>query len=192
MVTTPALEIKAFTTSATWAAWLKKHHDSSAGLWLRLYKKGSGTRSVNYAQALDEALCWGWIDGQARPFDETSWLTRFTPRRARSAWSKRNREHVARLQSEGRIQPSGWAQVQAAQADGRWDQAYDSPANAKVPDDFLQALADDIKALEFFQTLNRSNQYAIAYRLQTAKQAATRQRRFDVLLAMMKAGQRVL
>ena len=181
---------KAFKTAAAWGKWLAAHHARSDGLWLRLYKKASGVPSIDHAQALEEALCWGWIDGQGRPLDERSWLQRFTPRRARSPWSKRNQDHVARLSREGRMQPSGLAEVEAAKADGRWGRAYDSPANAKVPDDFLRALRRDPQALAFFQGLNRANVFAICYRLQTARKPETRQRRLDAILQMMKDGRK--
>jgi uncharacterized protein YdeI (YjbR/CyaY-like superfamily) len=181
-----ALEIRAFATPAAWSAWLRKHHARSAGLWIKLYKKQSGVRSITQPQALDEALCWGWIDGQARPLDDQAWLQRFTPRRARSTWSRRNRERVAQLLAEGRMRPSGMAQVAAAKADGRWERAYDSPANSKVPADFLRALAKDKRAEAFFKTLNRANLYAISYRLQTARRPETRERRFGQILLMMK------
>ncbi|MGE0359486.1 MAG: YdeI family protein [Vicinamibacterales bacterium] len=143
-----------------------------------------------HAAALDEALCWGWIDGQARPFDDDSWLQRYTPRRVRSAWSKRNRDLVARLEAEGRMQPSGRAQIEAAQADGRWARAYDSPANAEVPADFLRELRRHKGALAFFRSLNRANVFAVVYRLQTAKRPETRQRRLAQLVQMMKDGRK--
>lgn len=185
-----ARNTKAFKTPSAWAQWLETHHDTAPGLWVRFYKKASGVRSITYAEALDEALCWGWIDGQAKPFDERSWLQRYTPRRPRSAWSKRNREHVARLTEEGRMRPSGLAQVEAARADGRWDRAYDSPANIQVPADFLEALTREPQAETFFKTLNRVNHYAIAYRLQTAKKAETRQRMLERFLQMMRDGRK--
>jgi uncharacterized protein YdeI (YjbR/CyaY-like superfamily) len=180
--------IRRFTTPKQWAAWLEKNHAASQGLWIRFFRKDSDTPSITHAQALDEALCWGWIDGQAKPHDEQSWLQRFTPRRPRSAWSKRNRDHVARLEREARMQPSGRAQVDAAKADGRWRQAYDSPANSQVPQDFQRALAKNKKAMAFFKTLNRANLYAIGYRLQTAKKPETRQRRLDRIMQMMEEG----
>lgn len=182
---------KIFATPAAWGAWLATHHHGSDGVWLRFFKKSTGKQTLNHPQALDEALCWGWIDGQARPFDGESWLQRYTPRRARSAWSKRNRELVARLEREGRMQPSGRAQVAAAQADGRWDRAYDSPSATQVPDDFLRALRRHKGALAFFRTLNRANVFAICYRLQTAGKPETRQRRFDALLKMIKDRRRL-
>jgi uncharacterized protein YdeI (YjbR/CyaY-like superfamily) len=160
-------------------------------VWLRFFKKGSGVRSLTHAEALDEALCWGWIDGQARPYDKRSWLQRFTPRRPGSGWSKRNREHVARLERENRMKPSGREQVDAAKRDGRWGRAYDSPANAQVPSDFLQALRRHRVALAFFKSLNRANVYAICYRLQSARKPETRQRRFERLLQLMKVGKKL-
>jgi uncharacterized protein YdeI (YjbR/CyaY-like superfamily) len=184
-------ESRAFPTPKAWGAWLKKHHAASPGLWIKLYKKSSGVRSITHAQALDEALCWGWIDGQARPLDDRSWLQRFTPRRSRSTWSKRNRDHVARLITESRMQPSGLAEVSLAKADGRWKQAYDSPSASKLPKDFLEALAGHKRAEAFFKTLNRANLYAISYRLQTAKKPETRARRFHRLLQMMKQGKKL-
>ena len=135
----PRVTTKTFTSSEDWARWLAQNYARVDGVWLRFFKKDSGVRSLTHAGALDEALCWGWIDGQARPCDARSWLQRYTPRRPRSAWSKRNREHVARLEREGRMKPSGHEQVDAAKADGRWDRAYDSPANIDVPVDFLHA-----------------------------------------------------
>ena len=182
--------IRPFATPKALGAWLRRHHAGSSGLWIMFYKKSSGVRSITYAQALDEALCWGWIDGQARPFDEQAWLQRFTARRARSGWSKRNRTRVARLTKEGRMQPSGLAEVTAAKADGRWAKAYDSPSASQVPADFLKALAKDRKAEAFFKTLNRTNLYAITYRLQTAKKPETRARRFEQILRMMKEGKK--
>jgi uncharacterized protein YdeI (YjbR/CyaY-like superfamily) len=182
--------ITPFATAASWAAWLKKNRARIEGVWIRFYKKGSGVRTITYAEALDEALCWGWIDGQVRPLDAQSWIHRFTPRRARSAWSKRNREHVARLTKEGRMRPEGLARVAEAKADGRWERAYDPPSAHTIPDDFLKALARDKKAEAFFLGLNRANLYAISYRLQTAKKPETRARRFEQILAMMKSGQK--
>jgi uncharacterized protein YdeI (YjbR/CyaY-like superfamily) len=183
----PRVTAKTFKASEGWAKWLAQHHARSDGVWLRFFKKDSGVRSLTHAEALDEALCWGWIDGQARPYDTGSWLQRFTPRRPRSGWSKLNREHIARLERENRMKPSGRERVDAAKRDGRWDRAYDSPANAEVPQDFLQALRRHKGALAFFTSLNRANVYAICYRLQTARTLETRQRRFEQLLQLMKA-----
>lgn len=171
-----------------WAAWLTRHHAESDGVWLRLFKKATGRQTLDRAAVLDEALCWGWIDGQARPLDADSWLQRYTPRRVRSPWSKRNRDIVARLEADGRMQPPGRAEVERAKADGRWDMAYDSPANAEPPEDFLNALRRHKGALAYFKTLNRASVFAICYRLQTAKKPETRQRRLDALVQMMKDG----
>lgn len=185
-------ETRAFATAADWADWLARHHDRPEGLWLRFYKKASGTPSVTYAEALDEALCWGWIDGQVRTCDDKSYLQRFTPRRPRSNWSKRNREHVARLDAEGRMQPAGRAQVEAARHDGRWDRAYDSPAALTVPDDFLRALRRHRGALAHFRSLPRANLYAVCYQLQTARRPETRQRRLDRFVQVMKDRGRIV
>jgi uncharacterized protein YdeI (YjbR/CyaY-like superfamily) len=182
----------AFKTPAQWAAWLKANHARSSGLWVRLYKKASGVASINYAQALDEALCWGWIDGQKRSYDALSYLQRFSPRRSRSAWSQINTGHVARLLKAKRMRPSGLAQVDAAKKDGRWAAAYGGQRKAEVPADFLKALAEDKAALAFFKGLSKSDHFAVYYRLQSAKKPETRQRRFDALLALIKAGKKVL
>lgn len=149
-------------------------------------EKGSGIASVTYDEALDVALCYGWIDGQRKTFDSEFFLQKFTPRRSRSLWSKRNIKKVAELIAAGRMRPSGMAEIEAAQQDGRWDAAYDSPKNMVVPEDFLQALRANEEASAFFDTLSRSNVYAIAWRLATAQKPETRQRRFDALLAMLE------
>ncbi|MBN2611084.1 MAG: hypothetical protein JXB00_05970 [Bacteroidales bacterium] len=155
------LQIISFASGKEWRNWLEQNHQTYAGIWLRIYKKGTGISSINHDEALDEALCYGWIDGQARKYDEESYLQKFTPRRKRSTWSKRNIEHIARLEQEGKMKPSGWKEVEAAKADGRWDKAYDSPRNMEIPEDFLFELSKDKKALDFFKTLNKTNLYAI-------------------------------
>lgn len=185
------LPIMPFTDSDAYEVWLAEQHDLSSGIWMRLYKIKSGITSINYAQALDVALCYGWIDGQKKSYDDDSWLQRFTTRRPKSIWSKRNREHIARLTESGRMKPKGLAEVEAAKADGRWEQAYDSASNMVVPEDFLAELAKDKKAEAFFQTLNKANVYAIAWRLQTAKKAETRARRMNVILEKMKKGEKL-
>jgi uncharacterized protein YdeI (YjbR/CyaY-like superfamily) len=154
-------------------------------------KKASGIASVTHDEALDVALCYGWIDGQRKTQDDTYFLQKFTPRRPKSLWSKRNIEKIAALTAAGKMQPSGLAEVAAAQGDGRWDAAYDSPKNMIVPEDFLKALAENPQAQIFFNTLNQANTYAIAWRLQTAKKPETRQRRFDALLAMLAKGEKL-
>lgn len=186
-----SIPIKPFTSAAQWRAWLAKNYAKSNGLWLRIYKKGSGKKTVTYAEALDEALCYGWIDGQKNTYDAESFLQKFTPRRPKSTWSKCNREHVARLTDEKRMTPAGQKEVDAAKIDGRWDDAYDSPSTMEVPEDFLQELKKNAQAYEFFKTLNRANTYAIAWRLQTAKKPETRVRRMQVLLTMMDEGRKL-
>ena len=162
----------------------------SDGILLRIYKKDSGVTSVTYAEALDQALCFGWIDGQKKPRDNESWLQKFTPRRAKGVWSKRNTEHAERLIKSGAMAPAGLKEVTAAKEDGRWKAAYDSPGSATPPDDFLTALNKNKKAKAFFETLNKSNIYAIVYRLQTAKKPETRTKRMKMILAMMARGEK--
>ena len=183
--------VVSFATSKAWNLWLAKHHVTSAGIWLRVYKKTSGVKSVTYDEALDEALCFGWIDGQKDRYDEESWLQKFTPRRARSVWSKRNREHIARLMEEKRMTPAGLKEVEAAKRDGRWESAYDSPKNSAIPADFLRELKKDKKAYNFFLSLNKANTYAIAWRLQTAKKPETREKRMNAILEMMRKGDKL-
>jgi uncharacterized protein YdeI (YjbR/CyaY-like superfamily) len=183
------LATRAFASPKSWEAWLARNFAKSPGLWLRIYKKGSGQRSVTYAEALDVALCYGWIDSQKRPMDEMSWLQRFGPRRPRGGWSRLNTRHAERLIESGRMKPAGLAEVDAARQDGRWQRAYDSPSAATVPADFLAALAKDKKARSFFEGLSRANVYAIAYRLQTAKKPETRAKRMRLILAMLARGE---
>ena len=142
--------------------------------------------TITYAEALDVALCYGWIDGQKKPYDTKSWLQKFTPRRPKSIWSKRNREHIARLEKSGKMRAAGGKQVAAAKADGRWEQAYDSQSNMVVPADFLKELAKNKKAETFFKLLNKTNTYAIVWRIQTAKKIETRDKRMKAILEMLK------
>jgi uncharacterized protein YdeI (YjbR/CyaY-like superfamily) len=182
---------KIFESSRQWRQWLTKYHGTSSGVWLRIFKKDSDMATISYAEALDEALCFGWIDGQKNKYDEVSWLQKFTPRRSKSMWSKRNREHVARLIKEKRMMPAGSAQVEAAKKDGRWGKAYDASSSMTVPVDFLEELKRDRDAYTFFKSLNRANTYAIAWRLHTAKKPETRERRKKQLLGMMKKRERL-
>jgi uncharacterized protein YdeI (YjbR/CyaY-like superfamily) len=178
--------------AAEWRSWLADHHDSPTGVWLLLAKKGTTQpTSLTYDQALDEALCQGWIDGQTRRRDETTYLQRFTPRRKRSSWSRRNVGIVERLLTEGRMQPAGLAEVARAQADGRWAAAYAGPASIEVPDDLTAALAAEPRAKAMFDVLTSQNRYAVLYRLDAAKRADTRARRIGQFVAMLAKGETI-
>ena len=181
--------LELFATPVDFERWLRKHHATASCVWVKYAKKKSGIPSIDWNQAVDVALCYGWIDGQSKSVDETYAIQRFTPRGKRSAWSKLNRERVARLTGAGRMQPAGLAEVERAKAEGRWDSAYDSPANAKVPDDLAKALARSAKARKFFDSLSATNRYAILYRLQQAKKPETRARRLEKFVDMLKRGE---
>ena len=183
------LPVVPFSSVKKCEAWFAKNHASPDGIWMRLYKKASEVETVTYAEALDCALCYGWIDGQKKTYDEASWLQKFTPRRPRSMWFKKNIANVERLMKEGRMRPSGQKEIDAAKADGRWARAYDAASTMTVPEDFLAALQKSKKGLAFYETLNKANRYAIAWRLQTAKKPETRQRRLEAILEMMKRGE---
>jgi uncharacterized protein YdeI (YjbR/CyaY-like superfamily) len=172
-----------------WRAWLLEHHEHSPGVRLVLHKKGGTVTTLTYDQALDEALCVGWIDGQVNRRDEGSYYQRFTPRRKRSAWSARNVAHIARLEREGRLLPAGRAAVEAAQADGRWERAYAGSATATVPEDFARAVAANPAAQTRFEVLTAQNRYAFIYRLQAVKTSAARQRNIDKFVAMLARGE---
>ena len=174
-----------------WRAWLNRHEDS-AGVWLVLAKKGTvEPTSLSYDQALDEALCHGWIDGQVRRLDEHTYRQRFTPRRARSPWSRRNVQMVDRLFAEGRMKPAGIAAVERAKTDGRWDAAYAGQASMEVPPDLEEALAAEPRAMAMFEVLTSQNRYAVLYRIESAKRADTRARRIDQFVAMLARGETV-
>ena len=177
-----------YESAQAFRAWLEENHKQSDGIWLRIYKKGSRIATVTYAEALDQALCFGWIDGQKKPYDAQSWLQKFTPRRPRSGWSKKNTQHAERLIRSGEMAPAGLREINAAKADGRWNAAYDSPSNATIPAEFLRALAKNKPAKVFFEMLNRANLYAIAYRLQTAKKPETRAKRIESIIALLERG----
>jgi uncharacterized protein YdeI (YjbR/CyaY-like superfamily) len=183
--------IMAFATAAEFRRWLTRHHANHPGLWILIAKKASGIASVTYAEALDEALCLGWIDGQKKSCDETTFLQKFTPRGKRSIWSKINCGHIVRLEKEGRMKPAGLAAVAAAKSDGRWDAAYHGPRNAVMPEDFLAALAKEPKAEAFFETLNKTQRYAFFFRITTAKKPETRSRRIADFVAMLKRGEKI-
>lgn len=185
------LPILAFASQDAWADWLGVNGSSSKGLWLRLAKKGSGLASVGRAEAIETALAHGWIDGQLDRFDEASWLVRFTPRGPASKWSQINRETALRLIAEGRMTPAGQAQVDRAQADGRWQAAYAPQSRAEVPDDLRAALDAEPAAKAFFATLKGPNRYAVLYRIQDAKTARTRAARIEKFVAMLARGETV-
>ena len=182
--------IHAFEDSAAFRDWLAGNHLSQPELWLKIFKKGSGEKSISWEEAVIEALCWGWIDSIKKSFDEKAYLQRFTPRRRGSNWSKRNREHVEQLIAAGRMQEAGMEHVRAAQADGRWEAAYAPASEMTIPDDFLAALDERPKAKEFFETLKRQSLFTIYIGLHTAKKPETRQRRFEKFLAMLENGQK--
>lgn len=179
-----------FNSSEEFRKWLDKNHSVSSGIWLRFFKKNSGVESVTHNEALDAALCYGWIDGQLKKFDDESWLQKFTPRSSKSIWSKKNAERAEQLIKLNLMKPSGLKEVNSAKEDGRWDKAYDSQANMTIPDDFLQRLSKDKKAFNFFKTLNKTNLYSIAWRLQTAKKSETRERRIIKILDMLSRGEK--
>lgn len=172
-----------------WRAWLEENHESSPGVWLVLHKKGGQVTELDYAAALDEALCFGWIDGQGRRRDDESSFQRMTPRTARSPWSARNVGHIARLEAEGKMTDAGRAAVEAAKADGRWDNAYGGQAAAEVPADLAEAIAAVPAAQAMFDVLTKTNRYALIYRTVSAKQAATRARRIADFVAMLARGE---
>lgn len=175
-----------FASRDEWEAWLEGQHATTPeGLWLKIAKKGSGIESVSYGQAVEVALCYGWIDGQVRSFDEDYYLQRFTPRRPRSKWSKVNRKKATELIKQSEMKAAGQREVQRAKADGRWDAAYDSPSTAKVPDDLRRELDKNKRAREFFSELDGRNRYAILYQIQDAKRPETRARRIAKYVAML-------
>ena len=174
-----------------WAAWLKRHHASSPGVWLRIAKKGTAAPSISHADALELALCHGWIDALSRSDGATHWLKRFTPRSARSIWSKVNRDKALALVAAGRMQPAGLKEIERAQADGRWEAAYDSGSQSKVPPDLQAALDAQPAAKAFFATLDSQNRYAVLFRLQTAKRPETRARRIENFVAMLARGEKL-
>ena len=187
----PESSARRFATVRGWEAWLARNHASSDGLWLLISRPGAEKGSVSYAEALEVALCHGWIDGPKKGLDAHHWLQRFTPRRARSTWSKVNREKVARLIEQGRMQPAGQREIDRARADGRWDQAYDSPRHAAVPDDLRAALDASPAAAAFFATLDGANRYAVLWRIQTAKMSTTRARRIARLVDMLARHEKI-
>jgi uncharacterized protein YdeI (YjbR/CyaY-like superfamily) len=184
------MKILCFASAPELRAWLAKNHRRSDGILLRVYKKDSGMDGVSYADALDQAPCYGWIDGQKLPGDEQFWLQTFTPRRPKSGWSKKNTEHAERLIKSGEMAPAGLKEIDSAKADGRWQAAYDSFGSAPIPEDFLKRIARNKNAKAFFATLNKTNLYSIAYRLQTAKKPETRGKRMRTIVEMLERGEK--
>ena len=180
------LPVKPFKSREAWAEWLEKNHGKSGGLWLQLGKKDSKLQSVTYKEALEVALCYGWIDGQKRPENEQTSLQKFLPRSSRSIWSKINREKALVLIAAGEMKAAGLEAIESAKKNGQWESAYDSPSGATIPDDFQAALDASPRAAEFFKTLNRANRYAILWRIQTVKKAETRVRKIEQFIAMLE------
>jgi len=178
-----------FESKKKFADWLAMNHDKSAGLWLKIAKKATGISTVTYAEALDVALCYGWIDGQKGSFDDKYFLQKFTPRRPRSIWSKINTEKVERLIASGEMKPSGLKAVEAAKQDGRWDAAYSSQKNIAVPEDFQSALNKNRKAKVFFESLTGSRRYSFLFRITTAKKVETREKRIRQFVEMLERGE---
>lgn len=188
---TKAIELSTlpFESKKKWADWLAREHDTSAGVWLKLAKKDSGILSVTYDEAVEVALCYGWIDGQKKGFDDKYWLQKFTPRGPKSIWSKINTEKVEKLIASGEMKPAGLKVIEAARQDGRWDAAYSSQKNMSVPEDFQSALDKNNKASAFFASLNSVNRYAVLFRIHTAKKAETRARRIQQFIEMLERGE---
>src|SRR3954447_6615862 len=191
MDTHKGLPILSFPTPKSWEEWLEKHHWDPKGLWLKIAKKGAGAPTVTYTEALDVALCHGWIDGQKGALDDTFWLQKFTPRGPKSGWSKVNCAKALALIENGRMQPAGLAAIEQAKQDGRWERAYDPQSTASVPEDLQAELEKNREAAAFFATLNSVNRYAVLYRIQEAKKPGTRARRIEKLVAMLERGEKI-
>lgn len=184
------LPILPFASQHDWEKWLRSHYETP-GVWIKVAKKASGIPTIDHTQALDVALCYGWIDGQTRSLDGTYYLQKFTPRRPKSTWSKINVEKVAKLIAAGKMQPSGLAAVEAAKKDGRWDQAYDSPSTIQTPQDLIDALNKNQAAKTTYEILNKTNRYTILFQIQTAKKAETRQARIAKFITQLEKGNRL-
>ncbi len=191
MKSSEELPIREFATQQDWEAWLSEYCDDTRGIWLKIAKKDAGVLSISYSEALEGALCYGWIDGQKVAFDKQYWLQKFTPRRSKSIWSQINCDKATALIESGRIQPTGLRQVELAKADGRWEAAYSSQSKATVPDDLQEALDKNPEARDFFLTLNSVNRYAILFRVQTAKKAETRAARIQKFVDMLAKGEKL-
>ena len=187
----PDLPIIPFNSAQAWEQWLEQHHTEPDGLWLKIAKADTSIRTVTYAEALEIALCFGWIDGQKQKFDESYWLQKFTPRRPKSGWSQRNKTIVAELMAAGRMREAGQVEIDRAIADGRWDAAYASQSKIEVPEDFQAELEQNPQAQAFFDTLNSANRYAFLYRITTAKKVETRQKRISQFIDMLNRGEKL-
>ncbi len=187
----PGIPVRAFKDAAGWEAWLAKNQDKPGGIWMRVAKKASGTKSVTYPEALEVALCYGWIDAQKKPESETTWLQRFMPRRPKSIWSRINRDKALALIERGQMKPGGLKEIERARQDGRWDAAYEPATSATVPADFQSELDRRPKAKAFFKTISATNRYAILWRLQTAKKPETRTKRIRSFVEMLEKGETI-
>lgn len=185
--TLPTLE---FRRAKSFENWLEKNFDNSIGIWLKIFKKNSGEETISYAEALDVALCYGWIDGQKNAYDEKAFLQKFSPRREKSVWSKINIGHIERLIIEGRMTPPGLKAVEKAKQDGSWEKAYDSPSKMTIPEDFLVELGKNKKAEDFFKALNKTNLFSIGFRIQTAKKQETREKRIKAIIEKLAKGEK--
>ncbi len=185
------LAVITFVSAQAWEAWLEEHHQDTQGIWLKIAKKESGAASVSYAEALESALCYGWIDGQKAAFDDRYWLQKFTPRSRKSKWSRVNCEKALALIAAGRMQQAGLAQVEAAQGDGRWERAYESQSKISVPQDLQRELDEHPAAMDFFEQLDSVNRYAILYRIQTAVKPETRAKRIDKFVTMLSNQEKI-
>lgn len=185
------LPVHSFEQQKEWAAWLKGNHNTSLGVWLQLAKKNAGVQSVSYEEAIEVALCFGWIDGQKRAHSEQYWLQKFTPRSAKSVWSKINKEKALTLVKAGKMKPAGLKEIERARLDGRWDAAYDSASKSTVPSDFQLALDGNTSAKNFFGTLDSRNRYAVLFRIQTAKSAEARARKIVQFVQMLARHEKV-
>ncbi len=185
------LPILPFASKNKWSDWLAKQHDKSTGVWLKLAKKSSGIPSITYDEAVDTALCYGWIDGQKRGFDDKYWLQKFTPRGPKSIWSKVNTEKVERLIASGEMKPAGMKAIEAARLDGRWEAAYASQKNSTIPQDFQAALDQNVKARDFFSTLKSAERYSILFRIHNARKPETRARRIQQFIEMLERNEKI-
>jgi uncharacterized protein YdeI (YjbR/CyaY-like superfamily) len=191
MKNSDTLATMSFETQQDWEAWLKENHTEISGIWLKIAKKGTLTPSVSYAEALDSALCYGWIDGQKAAFDDKYWLQKFTPRTAKSIWSKINCGKAEALIADGRMQPEGLRQVELARSDGRWERAYESQSKITIPADFQSELDKNLKAQDFFNTLDSANRYAFLFRIHAAKKPETRSAKIKKFVEMLELQQKL-